>query len=63
MLALHQCNNTKNDYPVGNRLVQLFHEDELLCEDQSEGAVARLEGGAARQDPIIELRLLLLLRL
>ena len=42
---------------VGDRLVQLVHQDELLCEEQFEGAVARLEGGDARQDPIIELRL------
>ena len=49
---------------VGERLVQLVHEDELLCEEhQFEGAAARLEGGGARQNTIIELRLLLLLRL
>ena len=48
---------------VGDRLAWLVHEDELLCEKQFEGAVARLDGGGARQDPIIKLRLLLLLRL
>ena len=48
---------------VGDRLVRLVHEDELLCEEQFEGAVARLEGGGARYDPIIESTFLLLLRL
>ena len=40
---------------VGDRLVWLVHEGELLSEEH------QFEG--ARQDPIIELRLLLLLRL
>ena len=48
---------------VGDRLAWLVHEDELLSEEQFEGAVARLDGGGARQVQIIELRLLLLLRL
>ena len=48
---------------VDRCLLRLVHQDEFLRQIQAAGVSTRLEGGAARQDSIIELRLLLLLRL
>ena len=48
---------------VDRCLLRLVHQDEFLRQIQAAGVGTRLEGGAARQDSIIELRLLLLLRL
>ena len=42
---------------VDHRLLRLVHQDEFSHQTQAAGAVARLEGGGARQDPPLDVGL------